>query len=259
MLRVSVPPPPSRRPQSSPVAAEMPFASPHRVAAVSVHDAIVVGAGPAGLSVAATLGARGVETVVIERADEVGASWRGHYDRLHLHTVRWLSHLPGLRFAHEHGPWVSRDGVVSYLEHYVRHHDLDVRSGVTAERIEPEGDGWAVDTDQGRFQRRSWSSPRGSTATRSCPIGLGATGSPASCCTPVTTGTRSPIETRTCWWSGPGTPARRSPSTSWKAAPAGCGSRSVPRPRSCGATCSASRASSRACWSAGCRRCCSIR
>ena len=33
-----------------------------------------------------------------DRAPTVGASWRGHYDRLRLHTVRWLSDLPGLRF-----------------------------------------------------------------------------------------------------------------------------------------------------------------
>jgi putative flavoprotein involved in K+ transport len=122
---------------------------------VTFHEAIVVGAGPAGLSVAATLGGRGVETLVLERADDVGASWRGHYDRLHLHTVRWLSHLPGLRFAHEHGSWVSRDGVVRYLEHYVRHHDLDVRTGVTVDRIERDGDCWALDTGQGRFRARA--------------------------------------------------------------------------------------------------------
>ena len=115
------------------------------------HEAIVVGAGPAGLSVAATLGMCGVEAVVLERSDAVGASWRGQYDRLHLHTVRWLSQLPGLRFSRRHGKWVSRDGVVRYLENYVRHHDLDVRTGITVARIERDGDGWAVVTDQGRL------------------------------------------------------------------------------------------------------------
>jgi len=29
----------------------------------------------------------------------LGASWRSHYDRLHLHTVKGQSHLPGLPFA----------------------------------------------------------------------------------------------------------------------------------------------------------------
>ena len=55
----------------------------------------IIGAGPAGLATAGSLAARGIRSVVLERANDVGSSWRGHYDRLHLHTVRWLSHLPG--------------------------------------------------------------------------------------------------------------------------------------------------------------------
>jgi cation diffusion facilitator CzcD-associated flavoprotein CzcO len=103
----------------------------------------VIGAGPAGLATAAALGARGVPTLVLER-DTVAASWRGHYDRLRLHTVRWLSHLPGYRIPREEGPWVSRDGVVRYLEHYAAHHDLDIRTGVRVDRIERADDGWRL-------------------------------------------------------------------------------------------------------------------
>lgn len=55
----------------------------------------------------------------LRRADEIGASWQGHYDRLHLHTVRWLSSLPGLRLPRREGRWVPRDGVVRYLKAYV--------------------------------------------------------------------------------------------------------------------------------------------
>lgn len=110
----------------------------------------VVGGGPAGLATAAVLKRSGVPAVVIER-DRVGASWHGHYDRLHLHTVRWLSHLPGYRFSHRHGRWVPRDGVIRYLESYVRHHDLDVRTGVEVRRIDraPDGAGWRLDTSEG--------------------------------------------------------------------------------------------------------------
>jgi cation diffusion facilitator CzcD-associated flavoprotein CzcO len=110
----------------------------------AVHRMIaVIGAGPAGLATAAALRARGVPNLVLER-DTVAASWRGHYDRLRLHTVRWLSHLPGYRIPREEGPWVSRDGVVRYLEHYAAHHDLDVRTGVRVDRIEPADGGWKL-------------------------------------------------------------------------------------------------------------------
>jgi cation diffusion facilitator CzcD-associated flavoprotein CzcO len=69
--------------------------------------------------------------------------------------VRWLSHLPGYRFSRRHGRWVSRDGVVSYLERYARHHDLDVRTGVSVERIDRDGDGWLLETNDGPVEARA--------------------------------------------------------------------------------------------------------
>jgi putative flavoprotein involved in K+ transport len=109
-------------------------------------DAAVIGAGPGGLAAAAMLRRSGVDVLVVERADAVGASWRGHYDRLHLHTVRWLSHLPGFRIPREHGRWVSRDGVIDYLERYASHHELDVRLGTSVDRVERHDGGWRLVT-----------------------------------------------------------------------------------------------------------------
>jgi cation diffusion facilitator CzcD-associated flavoprotein CzcO len=59
-------------------------------------DAIIVGAGPAGLACAAMMKAQGLDVAVLEKADHVGAVWRRHYDRLHLHTDRKHSGLAGL-------------------------------------------------------------------------------------------------------------------------------------------------------------------
>ncbi|MBO9556407.1 NAD(P)/FAD-dependent oxidoreductase [Cellulomonas sp.] len=111
---------------------------------------LVVGAGPGGLAVAAALRARGVDALVVERSDAVGASWRRHYDRLHLHTTRRLSRLPGLAIPREHGRWVARDDVVRYLEQYAAHHRLRVRTGVEVARVEPTDDGgWRLRTTGG--------------------------------------------------------------------------------------------------------------
>jgi cation diffusion facilitator CzcD-associated flavoprotein CzcO len=110
------------------------------------RDAAVIGAGPAGLAAAAMLRRRGIDAVAIDRADAVGASWRGHYDRLHLHTVRWLSNLPGMRFPRSHGRWVHRDGVIEYLERYAEHHALDLMLGTEVRRLEraADGTGWML-------------------------------------------------------------------------------------------------------------------
>jgi putative flavoprotein involved in K+ transport len=117
-------------------------------------EVIVIGGGPAGLSVAATLKMAGVPAVVLERADAVGSAWRTHYERLHLHTVRWLSNLPGYPIPRKLGRWVPRHGVVSYLEDYARHHELDIRFGSEVARIERDGDGWRVDTSAGELRGR---------------------------------------------------------------------------------------------------------
>ncbi|GGW14951.1 monooxygenase [Streptomyces libani subsp. rufus] len=112
----------------------------------------VIGAGPGGLAVAQALRARGVRAVVLEKSDRVGASWRRHYDRLHLHTTRRLSALPGLRIPRRFGRWVSRDDLVRYLEKYAEHHALEIVTGVEVHRVERTGDGtgWLLHASGGR-------------------------------------------------------------------------------------------------------------
>ncbi|MGW0536075.1 flavin-containing monooxygenase [Streptomyces sp. NPDC003032] len=112
----------------------------------------VIGGGPGGLATAAALRARGVRTVVLEKSENVGASWRGHYDRLHLHTTRRLSALPGLAIPRAFGRWVSRDDVVRYLEKYAEHHRLDVVTGVEVNGLErtADGAGWLLRATGGR-------------------------------------------------------------------------------------------------------------
>ncbi|MFC5636342.1 flavin-containing monooxygenase [Streptomyces bullii] len=112
----------------------------------------VIGGGPGGLSVAYALRAQGVRAVVLEKSDHVGASWRRHYDRLHLHTTRRLSSLPGLPIPRRFGRWVSRDNVVRYLEKYAEHHRLEIVTGVEVSRVDraPDGTGWLLHATGGR-------------------------------------------------------------------------------------------------------------
>ena len=73
-------------------------------------ETLVIGASAAGLATAAELRRRGREFEVVEAADVVAASWRRHYDRLHLHTPKGFSALPGgLYFC---GMYVSPAGML---------------------------------------------------------------------------------------------------------------------------------------------------
>ena len=112
----------------------------------------VIGGGPGGLAAAHALRAQGVRAVVLEKSERVGASWRGHYDRLRLHTTRRLSGLPGLPMPRSFGRWVSRDNVVRYLEKYAEYHELEIVTGVEVSRVEPsaDGSGWLLRATGGR-------------------------------------------------------------------------------------------------------------
>lgn len=111
---------------------------------------IIAGAGPAGLAVAGCLKSKGIKFVLLERGQGVGTAWRSHYDRLHLHTVKELSSLPGLAFPETYPRYVSRDQLVAYMEQYAAHFDIQPEFGQTVTKITREGDDWKVQTAEGR-------------------------------------------------------------------------------------------------------------
>ena len=103
-------------------------------------DVVVIGAGPAGLGVAAALRRRGRPAVVLDR-DRVFSSWRRGYRRLELNSSAGLSHLPGRRFPRAAGRWVPREEYVAHGDAFRDEHGLDVREGVDVHRIDPRADG----------------------------------------------------------------------------------------------------------------------
>ena len=112
---------------------------------------LVVGAGAAGLAVAATLQRNGVPCSVVDRAQTVGSAWTGRYDSLRLHTIRWLSGLPGAPIPRSYGRWVARDDVARYLRDYAASHGVRPELGVEVTRVDRSGDGqgWDVQTSAG--------------------------------------------------------------------------------------------------------------
>lgn len=124
---------------------------------------LIVGSGPAGLAVAAELGARGISATVLERGDEVATAWAGRYDSLRFNTNRWTSALPGEPFPRAWGQFPTRDQYVGYLRGHAERHRVRVRTGIDVERLDPDARGWRLTTTNG-----PWYAPHVVVATGIC-------------------------------------------------------------------------------------------
>ena len=111
-------------------------------------DVIIIGAGPAGLTCAASMGAQGLNATVLEKENTVGSVWRRHYDRLHLHTDRSHSGLPGMAMPRTYPTYPSRAQVVEYLESYAAHFRVQPVFNTTVSKIARNGSQWIADTNK---------------------------------------------------------------------------------------------------------------
>jgi cation diffusion facilitator CzcD-associated flavoprotein CzcO len=93
--------------------------------------------------------AQGLDVAVLEKADRVGAVWRRHYDRLHLHTDRKHSGLAGFAMPATYPLYPSRAQVVDYLERYAARFDVKPVFGATVSRIGRDAGLWRVETADG--------------------------------------------------------------------------------------------------------------
>jgi cation diffusion facilitator CzcD-associated flavoprotein CzcO len=85
---------------------------------MSEHQVAVIGAGPSGVSVAVSLLDCGVRPLLVDRADYLGSSWRGRYDRLKLNTGRPLSHLPSRPYPQGTSIFPTRNDVAEHLHRH---------------------------------------------------------------------------------------------------------------------------------------------
>jgi putative flavoprotein involved in K+ transport len=99
------------------------------------HEAIVIGAGQAGLAAGYHLARRGIEFVILEASRRVGDVWRERYDSLLLYSPAKYNALPGLPFPLARRAFPTGRQMGDYLEAYADHHRLPVEAGVRVDRL----------------------------------------------------------------------------------------------------------------------------
>jgi putative flavoprotein involved in K+ transport len=119
-------------------------------------EAVVIGAGQAGLAVSHELTRAGIAHVVLERA-RIGQTWRRHWDSFSLVTPNWSVQLPGHRYdGDDPDGFMLRDEVVSYLARYAAGFEAPVREGVDVTSLRPGRDGrFILETSGGRLTARN--------------------------------------------------------------------------------------------------------
>ena len=96
---------------------------------------LIIGAGPAGLAVAGRLSKLHIPFEIIERSDKIAYSWHNHYDRLCLHTVKQLSHLPFVPFSDDMPTYIPRKDLVEYYENYAKYFRIRPKFNEEVHRI----------------------------------------------------------------------------------------------------------------------------
>ena len=107
----------------------------------------------AGLSAAAVLHRAGIAYLVLEQNGDVGKPWESRYERLHLHTDRYVSGLPYLDWPSFASLFPSRMDVVHYLRGYWRALNLNVRFNTTVTSLSKDGAQWRVELAHGEELR----------------------------------------------------------------------------------------------------------
>lgn len=118
-------------------------------------DVLVIGGGQAGLAMGYHLAQRGVDHVILDAGDRVGAAWRDRWDSLTLFTPARYSALPGMEFPSNPEGYPGKDAVADYLEAYASAFGLPVRLGERVCSLRGGPDGYVAETDSGtRYDAR---------------------------------------------------------------------------------------------------------
>ncbi|WP_226574115.1 NAD(P)/FAD-dependent oxidoreductase [Acuticoccus sediminis] len=111
---------------------------------------LIVGGGQGGIALGARLRQLGVPTIIIEKNERPGDSWRRRYKSLCLHDPVWYDHLPYIKFPDNWPVFAPKDKIGDWLEMYTKVMELNYWTKTTCKSASyDEASGtWTVVVDR---------------------------------------------------------------------------------------------------------------
>ncbi|MCP3417780.1 NAD(P)/FAD-dependent oxidoreductase [Bradyrhizobium brasilense] len=108
--------------------------------------ALIIGGGQGGIALGARLRQLNVPTIIIEKNERAGDSWRKRYKSLCLHDPVWYDHLPYIDFPKNWPVFAPKDKIGDWLEMYTKVMELNYWSSTTAKsaKYDEKAGEWTV-------------------------------------------------------------------------------------------------------------------
>ena len=111
---------------------------------------VIIGGGQGGIALGARLRQLGVPTIIVERNERPGDSWRKRYKSLCLHDPVWYDHLPYIDFPKNWPVFAPKDKIGDWLEMYTKVMELNywTRSTVSSAKWDEAAKEWVVTVER---------------------------------------------------------------------------------------------------------------
>ncbi|KAI9695549.1 MAG: hypothetical protein M1820_008562 [Bogoriella megaspora] len=121
------------------------------------YDAIILGTGQCGLSIAGRLAAVGAKYAILERQPFVGRTWVQRYETVRQHTIREYNNLPFDRTWGEDDPNLLPGKIVAEgFENYIRKYNINIwlNAETRAAEWDPKKSEWTLEVFVQEEKRR---------------------------------------------------------------------------------------------------------
>jgi putative flavoprotein involved in K+ transport len=111
---------------------------------------LIIGGGQGAIGLGARLRQLGVPTIIVEKNERAGDSWRKRYKSLCLHDPVWYDHLPYIDFPKNWPVFSPKDKIGDWLEMYAKVMELNYWTKTTAKsaKYDPKTKEWTVVVDR---------------------------------------------------------------------------------------------------------------